>query len=181
MSLENNEQINNEEIIDDQTSAETQKADNSQVDNKVPYDRFKAKVDEVNALKEKLTELKNAKEAEERKKLEEQNDYKALFEKAQEQIESIKASAIDAKKDAMLAKAGYTDEQVERYRRYVVGETDEELANSLEQLKADIPPAATKYVDPSTANPAKAEPKQKDLTDLGREMFEKLKAKGKIK
>src|SRR5690625_3610687 len=44
------------------------------VDSKhIPYDRFKAKVDEANALKEKLAEFENAQAEAERKKLEEQN------------------------------------------------------------------------------------------------------------
>src|SRR5690625_7898350 len=82
------------------------------VDSKhIPYDRFKAKVDEANALKEKLAEFEKAQKEAERKKLEEQNEYKKLYEQAQEQAEKFKQEAIEIKKDAILAQAGYEEEQ----------------------------------------------------------------------
>lgn len=106
----------------------------------------------------------------ERKKLEEQEEYKGLAQKYREELDAIKAEALTTKKDALLAKAGYTDEQAERYRKYLDGETDEELAQALDQLKSDIPPKKS-YVDPSAGNGGKDKPKpgNNDLYDSARE------------
>src|SRR5690606_20714199 len=124
----------------DETAAATQKPENKDVDNKVPYDRFKAKVDEANALKDELAKLQTAREAEEQAKLVEQNEFKTLYEQAQEQLATIKADALNAKKDSLLAQAGYTSEQIGLLRNTVVGDTDEEIAQAIEGLKAVIAP-----------------------------------------
>lgn len=173
-----NEQSHQTKQVDNQSPAEAEKP---QVDNKIPYERFKQKVDEVNELKRKLAEIEKERDEAERKKLEEQNEYKALYEKAQAELEKIKMSALDAKKDALLAQAGYTSEQIERYRKYLTGETDEELKESLKVLMTDIPPKKVAYVDPSVGNTEKQQPKPKDSTDIGRSLFKRLKEKGKIR
>src|SRR5690625_1320676 len=96
MSEEIKNELNNENKtnIDDtaNSSDETKNTEEQtqEVDNKIPYDRFKAKVDEANALKEKLAEIEKANEEAERKKLEEQNEYKKLYEQAQEQLAALK-------------------------------------------------------------------------------------------
>lgn len=82
------------QVDETKSSAETQKTD---VDNKVPYDRFKAKVDEVNALKQQQTEmeaklqrLKELEEAEEvRKKAAMSEQERLLAEK--EEAEKLAA------------------------------------------------------------------------------------------
>lgn len=112
----------------------------------------------------------------ERKRLEEAQEYKTLADKYREELEAIKADALKSKKDALLAKAGYTDEQVERYRKFVDGETDEELAKAIETLKADIPPKPT-YVDPSPMNGERNKPEPVDGTELGKTMYAKIKHK----
>lgn len=116
----------------------------------------------------------------ERKKLEDQEEYKRLADKYREELDAIKADAIKSKKDAMLVKAGYNDEQVERYRKYLEGDSDEELTQALEQLKADIPPKKT-YVDPSAGNGGREKPTQTDLSDEGKTLYQRLKAKGKVR
>ena len=177
---ENNIQTNEENIDDKQASAGTENAETKQVDTKVPYDRFKAKVDEANALKEELARLREAKEAEERKQLEEQNEFKALYEQAQEQLAQIKADALNAKKDALLTRAGYTSDQIKVLRNTVAGETDEEITQSIEDLKTVISPKPN-YVDPSPMNGLRDKPEQKDGEEIGKSLFERLKAKGKIR
>lgn len=147
---------------------------------KIPYDRFKKKVDEVNELKRKLAEIQKERDEAERKKLEEQNEYKALYEKALEDLNVFKQMALESKKDALLAQAGYTSEQIERYRKYLVGDTDEEIAASLDVLKKDIPPK-TIGVDPNVGNSEKQTPKPKDEADVGRSIFQRLKEKGRIR
>ncbi|MGM0836036.1 MAG: hypothetical protein ACQEV7_07755 [Bacillota bacterium] len=137
-------------------------------DQKIPYDRFKQKVDEANELKRKLAELEQAKADAERAKLEEQNEFKTLYEQAQSQLAEIQAQANAAKREAtvtnLLVNAGYTGEQLERVRKYITGDTDEALAESLAELKQDIPPKSS-GVDPSVGNGAKQQPQQKDLAE----------------
>jgi len=80
----------------------------------------------------------------------------------------------------MLAKAGYNDEQIERYRKYLEGESDEDLSSALEQLKEDIPPKKN-YVDPNAGNGGKDKPQPKDPKEEGKSVYQRLKASGKIK
>jgi hypothetical protein len=156
-----------------------------------PEKRFsQADVDRI--LKERLeraerkAEEQRAKELEEieRKKLEEQNEFKSLYEKTQTELEQIRKDAefakLEATKTNLLVSAGYTGEQLERVRKYVVGTNDEELTTSLEELKQDIPPKAG-GVDPSVNNPQRQQPQPKDLADEGRSIYERLKAAGKIR
>ncbi|WP_141431911.1 hypothetical protein [Bacillus sp. 03113] len=154
------------------------------VDNKIPYDRFKQKVDEANELKRQLAELTKTKEDAERKKLEEQNEFKALYEKAQADLEKIQAEAqtvkLESLKTSLLVNAGYTGEQLERVRKYIVGASEEELNASLEELKKDIPPKSL-GVDPGAVNTPRQQPQQKDLAEEGRSIYERLKAAGKIR
>jgi alanyl-tRNA synthetase len=159
-------------------------ADNPVADQKIPYDRFKQKVDEANELKRKLVEFEQAKEEAERNKLEEANEFKLLYEKSQADIEAIRKEAeqtkLESTKTNLLVSAGYTGEQLERVRKYIVGTNDEELMKSLEELKQDIPPKAG-GVDPSVNNPQRQQPQSKDLADEGRSIYERLKAAGKIR
>jgi hypothetical protein len=128
--------------------------------------------------------LAKEREEAERKKLEEQNEFKSLYEKTQIELEQIRKDAEGAKLEAaktnLLASAGYTGEQLERVRKYVVGTNEEELTASLEELIQDIPPKSG-GVDPSVNNPQKQQPPQKDLADEGRSIYERLKAAGKIR
>lgn len=168
--------VNTEENTNVETSAETKNTETKTVENKVPYERFKEKVDEVNKLKERLAALEKEREEAEKRKLEEQNEYKKLYEKAQKELEQFKIQTLNAKKDALLAKAGYSDEQVAVLRNSLTGETDEELEKSLEQLKVVIPPKP-RYVDPSPMNGVRREPEPKDISEIGVKQFEKIKSK----
>ena len=168
--------VNTEENTNVETSAETKNTETKTVENKVPYERFKEKVDEVNKLKARLAALEKEREEAEKRKLEEQNEYKKLYEKAQKELEQFKIQTLNAKKDALLAKAGYSDEQVAVLRNSLTGETDEELEKSLEQLKTVIQPKP-RYVDPSPMNGVRREPEPKDISEIGAKQFEKIKSK----
>src|SRR5690606_15002837 len=167
------------EVDDQETPAEAKKTE-SNVDNKVPYDRFKEKIDEVNSLKAELAKIKKAQEEAEKAKLEEQNEYKKLYEQAQQELAQIKEAALNAKKDALLAKAGYSDEQIALLRNSITGGTDEEISQSVSQLTAVIPPKPN-YVDPSPMNGERDKPEPVDERSIGVDLFKRLKAKGKIK
>jgi len=167
----NNE--NNEKIDDNDEKVDVKVFTQEDVDRivKERLDREKKKREEA---------VKKEREEAEKKLLEEQAQYKELADKYREELEAIKAEALTAKKESILAKAGYSDEQAKLLSKLLEGETDEELADSLKTLQATIPPKQT-YVDPSVGNGEKEKPEQKDGTDIGKSMFERLKAKGKIR
>lgn len=120
----------------------------------------------------------------ERKKLEEASEFKELYEKSQAELADIRKQAeqtkIDSLKTNMLVSAGYTGEQLERVRKYIVGANEDELNASLEELKQDIPPKSG-GVDPSVSNPQRQQPQPKDPSEEGRSLYQRLKAKGKIR
>lgn len=146
------------------------------VDNRIPYERFKEKVDEANALKEKLAEIEKAQEDAKRKELEEQNEYKQLYEQALEQAEQARQESLSIKKSALLTQAGYGAEQTKLLAKLVEGETDEELADSIKLLKATIP-VKDEYGDPSAFNGEKKKPDTVGADEIGAKMFERIKNK----
>lgn len=151
---------------------------------KIPYDRFKEKVDEVNSLKEQLKAFEDAQEAARLAELSEVDRVKAEADKLAQELQAAREDALNAKKVSLLAKSGYSDEQITRYSRFVIGTTDEEIAASIEALIADVPPTAKEknYADPSTKGAgARNTPKQKDLHDKGVSAFQRLKTMGRIK
>src|SRR5690625_828580 len=169
--------IDEKNSTDESLNTEEQK----EVDNqRIPYDRFKAKVDEANALKEKLAEIERQQEEAKRKELEETEQYKELYEQALKQAEQAKQEALATKKSAMLAQAGYDDEQTKLLTKLVEGETDEEISESIKLLKATIP-TKDNYGDPSAFNGAKEKPKSVSGEEVGRNMFDSLLKSGRIK
>src|SRR5690625_2977533 len=157
---------------DESLNTEEQK----EVDNKIPYDRFKAKVDEANALKEKLAEIERKQEEDKRKELEEQNEYKTLYEQAKKDAEQAKQEALNVKKDALLTQAGYSQEQAKLLVKLVDGEDDEEISESIKQLRAAIP-AQDNYADPSAMNGKKDKPETVGADEVGAKVFERIKNK----
>jgi len=123
----------------------------------------------------------------ERKNLAENEKFKELADKngeiaskLQVQLDEQRLDVTKAKKESMLTKAGYSDEQVTRFTKYLEGETDEELAEALKELKADVPPKKP-YTDPSAGNGRKEEPKPKGADEAGKSLYQRLKEKGKVK
>lgn len=182
----NGDQTNPEELEQQQAPRDEDKhADPSEKtktpEQAIPYDRFKAKVDEANALKEQLAKFQEAEEAKKLAELTEAERAKAEADKLREQLDAIKGDALKAKKEALLAKAGYTAEQVDKYVKYLVGDTDEELDASLKELVADISPKQKNYADPANNGGGKrAEPKKKDLHEKGASAFQRLKSLKRI-
>src|SRR5690625_191508 len=183
MTKENKDVETNEvgsNIDETDSTDETQNTDEeTKVDNPIPYDRFKQKVDEANALKKKLAEIEKAQAEAERKKLEETEQYKELYEQALKQAEQAKQEALATKKSAMLAQAGYDDEQTKLLTKLVEGETDEEISESIKVLKATIP-AKDNYGDPSAFNGVKEKPKTVDAEEVGRNAVSRVLHKIKL-
>lgn len=118
----------------------------------------------------------------ERKRLEEEEKYKELYEKQQEELTAQRAQALETRKESMLAKAGYSEEQASTLKKLLEGEKDEDLNASLESVKALFPPKQEKeYGDPSAGNGSKQPPKKKNLEDKGKSAYQRLKDIGKIK
>ena len=158
---------------DESLNTEEQK----EVDNqRIPYDRFKAKVDEVNALKEKLDQFEKEQAENKRKELEEQEKYKELYEQAQAEIASVNAQRIEDKKQATLKGVGYDDEQVALLSKLIDGSTDEEIAESVELITAKFP-IKDSYADPSPFNGTKEKPATTTAEDHARSILERIKHK----
>src|SRR5690625_4627602 len=162
-----------DESLNTEVQEETKK---NNVDNRIPYDRFKQKVDEANALKEKLAEIERRQEEAKRKELEEQNEYKTLYEQAKKDAEQAKQEALNVKKDALLTQAGYSQEQAKLLVKLVDGEADEEISDSIKQLRAAIP-AQDNYADPTAMNGKKDKPETVGADEVGAKVFERIKNK----
>src|SRR5690625_5392831 len=81
--------------------------------------------------KKKRDDAVKAAEAEaERKRLEEQNDYKTLYEQAKEEAEQAVQKARGSKKSALLTQAGYSEEQAQLLVKLV--ERSEEHTSELQ-------------------------------------------------
>ncbi|EOV9528755.1 hypothetical protein JC777_14805 [Bacillus cytotoxicus] len=115
----------------------------------------------------------------EQERLKEKEDYKKLYENLQQQLAQQKAKALDAKKEAILASANYAPEQIVLVKDLLKGETDEELQQSLESVKSVVLPLGS-GADPSPGNSKRDNPEPKDLADVGRELYARLKANGKL-
>src|SRR5699024_2662873 len=115
--------------------------DDSQTQERIPYDRFKQKVDEANALKAELDEIKQAQADAKRKELEETEQYKELYEQAKAEAEAIRQQALAVQKNTALTLAGYNEEQAQTLGKLVEGESAEEIVESIYKLRAKIPNA----------------------------------------
>lgn len=164
-----NESVNSGDSNHDKKPEEEPKFTQADVDRIV-----KERLERERRKREEALE-RERKEAE-RKRLEEQQQYKELAEKYKAELEKKEAEALEANKRAMMAQAGYTEEQINRYAKYVVGSNEDEIKASLEELKADIPPKPA-YVDPSVMNPPVHKPKQESGYDYGKSLYERIRGK----
>lgn len=167
------------ELISSGGTLNTEEPTDDKHENRIPYERFKEKVDEANALKEKLAEIEKEQEAAQRKELEEKEDYKKLYEQALQQAEQSRQESLKVSKSHALLKAGYADEQAKLLVNLVEGEDDETIAESIKRIQATIP-VQDNYADPSAFNGAKAKPKTVDAEELGRNAVSRVLHKIKL-
>src|SRR5690625_1865441 len=146
---------------------------------RIPYERFKAKVDEANALKEKLAEIEREQEEAKRKELEETEQYKELYEQAIKEKEQARQEASAIRKQALLSQAGYDDEQSKLLVKLVEGDDEESIAESIKQIQSTVP-VKDNFGDPSAFNGAKAKPKTVDAEELGRSAVSRVLHKIKL-
>lgn len=179
--MEDNKQLEN---VKDSKIDESVNSGDSNHENK-PEEEPKftqAEVDRI--IKERLEREKRKREEAlererqeaEKKRLEEQQQYKELYEKLQAELAEKEAKALEASKRAFMAQAGYSEEQINRYAKFITGSNEDEIKASLDELKADIPPKPT-YVDPSVMNPRVHTPKQESGYDYGKSLYERIRGK----
>lgn len=133
----------------------------------------------------KFDDEKAAAQAEaERKEREKNEEYKALYESAQAELDRLrneaKAAELSVIKTQLLVEAGYAADQLARVGKYVTGDDEDAIKASIAEVIADMPPKAS-GVDPNPGNGRKPDPKPGDLTDVGKTQYERLKASGKIR
>lgn len=133
-----------------------------------------AEVDRI--VKDRLArERKKQKEEEELKRQEEQGEYKALYEKSQQKLaEIIRKTTVES----ALLKAGYTEDQIERYSKYVEGEDESEINESVQELVKDITPGNSKEQlgdDPSPYPANSKSPEPKDGLEYGKQAYERIR------
>src|SRR5690625_3421935 len=175
--IKNEQQTN---IDETEASDETENTEETDVDNqRIPYNRFKAKVDEANALKEKLAESERQQEEAKRKELEEQNEYKTLYEQALQQAEQAKQEALDLRKQSLLAQAGYDENQAKLLVKLVEGDDEETIAESIKQIQSTVP-VKDNYADPNAFNGQKSKPKTIDAEEIGRNAVSRVLHKIKL-
>ena len=105
------------------------------------------------------------------------SDYLLKIDAIDERIDAYRTNAINAKKRQAMKDAHYSDEQIERYIRFIDGETTIEIEASVGQL--EIPPAnKPEYGDPSAFNPARGSTSTRpDYEEIGRQALERVKHK----
>lgn len=175
--MEDNKQLEN---IKNNEMKESVNSGNSNHDKKAEEEPKFTQADVDRIVRERLErerrkreeELERERQEAERKRLEEQQEYKQLY-------ESLKAEMLEAKKAALMAQVGYTEEQIKRYSKYVTGSNEDELKATLEELRADIPPRP-QYVDPAITNPPTYKPKQESGYEYGRVLYERIRGRKRI-
>lgn len=103
--------------------------------------------------------------------------YQAKIEALDAKIAEFEAKKNDDNKRELMRKWNYTDEQIDRYIKFVEGETAEEIELSIMRLSEDIPPKGANFGDPSPFNGVKQKPKPADPGEVGKSLFERIKHK----
>ena len=121
----------------------------------------------------------------ERKRLEEQGEYKTLLENAQQALAEKEAeiAARDRKDkiDTKLAAKGLSAEDVKRYAKYVeaLAKDEDELDSVIEDVYSDYVVAKQEsYGDPSAGFGDSKEPSPQGDDEIGRSLFKRIRGQG---
>lgn len=135
---------------------------------------------EVSPISDELIE-EEEEEVEDQSEQDEEQDEQAIklrdkIDKLDERIEQHYSSLVESRKIEAMKRFNYSDEQVEKYSKYLEGETIDEIRHSALKLIDDIPPADENYLgDPSLNNGATSKPRTRDVRDIGKEAFQRVK------
>lgn len=115
-----------------------------------------------------------------KEELEQNNEYKTLLEEAQQTIAQYeqKEKALEREKsiNEKLVAKGLTAEQIQRYSKYIHGESDEEIDASIESVYEDFVVIQENLNgDPSAGFGDSRKPEPKDDEDYGRELFKSIR------
>lgn len=135
--------------------------------------------------RKKFDDEKTAAQAEaERKEREKNEEYKALYESAQAELDRARTDAkvaeLNAKKTQLLVEAGYSAEQIARVSKYVIGDDEDAIKASVAEVVADMPPKAA-GIDPNLNNGGRPPVKPHDPKAAAKERLDRLKQSGKFR
>src|SRR5699024_6565655 len=103
----------------------------------------------------------------------EQSELQAKIDEVDAKIEQYRINSVEARKVQAMKKHNYSDEQIQKYVRFVEGDTADEIDRSVLQLSKDITPSIY-YGDPNLLNGAKAKPKTVDKKQIGRNAVQRV-------
>lgn len=115
-----------------------------------------------------------------KEELEKNNEYKTLLEEAQQVIagyeQKEKARERQSSINDKLIAKGLTADQVQRYSKYIHGETDEEIDASIESVYTDFVVVHENLNgDPSAGFGVSRKPEPTSDEDYGRELFKSIR------
>lgn len=110
-------------------------------------------------------QIDDAKAESERKQLEEQNEFKTLYETVQAELaqerQQAQAERLDAKKQSLLLEAGYPADKLADLLDFVTGDDEEAVKASVDKLIRVAPPKAAP-IDPQGGAGQRQAPQQND-------------------
>ena len=102
------------------------------------------------------------------------SDYLLKIDAIDERIDAYRKNEVDAKRRQAMKDAYYSDEQIDRYLKFIDGETASEIKSSVSRL--EIPPANDNFGDPSAFNPARGSTSTRpDYEEIGRESYRRIR------
>lgn len=160
------ERTETEQLIDDLTGNNPEEPDEKSDD---PVEQPEEVVVEVEAEEDEIL-------------TEEELEIESYVKKSEEldaKLAEFKAEKVGEVKRETLRNLHYTDDQIERYSRYIDGETAEEIKQSAFKLMSDVPPKDS-FGDPSPLNGTKQRPtgnSQSKFEEIGKRAYERVKHK----
>lgn len=121
--------------------------------------------------------VEQAKAEAERKKLEEAQEYRALYEKTQAELEQVRTAAkqaeLDALKRQLLSEAGFKSEEIAESIDFITGDDEETVKDAVERFKRVAGP---RFVDPATTGTGtRRQPESKSADDVAADMYARIK------
>ena len=128
--------------------------------------------------------VEQAKAEAERKKLEEAQEYRALYEKTQAELEQVRTAAkqaeaerkqerLDSLKRQLLSEAGFKSEEIAESIGFITGDDEETVKDAVERFKRVAGP---RFVDPAaTGTGTRRQPESKTADDVAADMYARIK------
>ena|SRR5690625_5030611 len=116
---------------------------------------------------DEATEEETAQEAEQRR-----YDYVNKIEALDARLVELKTEKTTDIRRKAMKDAKYSPDQIDRYVKFIDGETVEAAKQSVMYL--GIPPANISYIDPTPMGGGDGKPRRKDKTEIGRSAISKV-------